>query len=521
MSDFVEQESIDDRARRASTQLRRTASTRSLSELRVRTRRRRLAPIVAIATIGVVVVGLIAIGTNRNDRSTGNDASRFHWLVTDLPAGWKLQQVLDPFSPNDRRPPDSLDSIYATSSAPAGPVVGVAGSNGSPEAEIVPGEGTLDETNYREFSIDGRRAAFADNRQGQRILYIESDGHWIRLTSRDIDDATLTRFAQSAVRSSDGTAIIPPANLSDGLELVAPPRTAQHPILSARVDGGVSAYGVVADGTRTLDLSVGRPSPSVRGGVALQSAMVPTTISTTAGFSGSFDVGPPPVVAARTLYWEHDGLAFYLLGYGLSETEIRAAANSIRPASDEDWARLVDAPATNQATVGTSPVATTPAETTTAIHDVPIDVSVTVHSPTSQTWSGTLPTGEPWSLDLSRVFDTISILGEVDGQSAGISGTTMNVRDGATRIQGFDGGFVVTANKQGSAMRISRSNGDRYTIPLHDLPGTNGLRVAALALPGTSAERRIELIDADGTVIQSYVDGVNYDANGKAITPTG
>lgn len=515
MSDLMGHESIDDRARRASTQLRRTASTRSVAELPLRTRRHWLAPIVAVATIGVVVVGLIAIGTNRNDPSTGNNESRFHWLVTDLPAGWKVQQVLDPFSPSDRRPPESLDSIYATSSAPAGPVVAVAGS------EIVPGEGTMDETNYREFSIDGRRAAFADNRQGQRILYIESDRHWMRLTSRDIDDATLTRFARSAVRSSDGTATIPPANLSDGLELVAPPRTPQLPILSARLDGGVSAYGVAADGTRTLDLSVGRPSPSVRGGVALQSAMVPTTIGTTAGYSGSFQVGPPPIVTARTLYWEHDGLAFYMMSYSLNETQMLAAANSIRPVSDKEWTRLVDAPSTNQATVATSPLATTPAETTPVIHDVPIDVSVAVHSPTSQTWSGTLPTGEAWTLDMSRVFDTISFLGEVDGQSAGISGTAIDVKAGATRIQGFDGGFVVTANKQGSAMRIIRSNGDRYTIPLHDLPGTNGLRVAALALPGTSAERRIELVDAEGTVIQSYVDGVNYDAAGNAITQTG
>ena len=66
-------------------------------------------------------------------------------------------------------------------------------------------------------------------------------------------------------------------------------------------------------------------------------------------------------------------------------------------------------------------------------------------------------------------------------------------------------------------MRIVRSNGDRYTIPLHDLPGTNGLRVAALGLPGTSPERRIELIDANGSVIETYVDGVRLDADGNVI----
>ena len=68
-------------------------------------------------------------------------------------------------------------------------------------------------------------------------------------------------------------------------------------------------------------------------------------------------------------------------------------------------------------------------------------------------------------------------------------------------------------------MRIVRSNGDRYTIPLHDLPGVNGLRVAVLGLPGSSPERRIELIDTSGAVLEAYVDGVVVDADGNPIAP--
>jgi hypothetical protein len=514
MSELVENESIDDRARRAVKHLRLDASVRPLPELRHRPRRRWLYPIVAAVGVVAVVVGLVVIGTNRNKQSVGGDEDRFRWIVTELPAGWKAQNALNPNGPNDRTPPAPLDNVYATDSAPAGPVLTVTGSAGSP------GEAPFD-INYQELSIDGRRAALADSSDGRRIMFIESDGYWIQLTSRHIDDAVLTRLAQSAVRSADGTALIPPAQLSDGLKPVAAPGTFYDPNLAARVEGAVSTYVAGTDGTRELALSVGRLSASTRAGVALRSETRAVSVGSTRGYGGSFDVGPDPITVFRTLYWEHHGVAFYLEGRGLSDAEMLTAATSVRTATDDEWAALVNAPLPNVITEGTSLGGTTPADTiaasSDAVRDVPIEVAVTVHSPNQQTWSGTLPTGEPWSLELSRVYDTISFLGEVDGQSAGISGLPFDSREGATTIQGFDGGYVVTADKRGSAMRIVRSNGDRYTIPLHDLPGTNDLRVAVLGLPGTSPERRIELIDANGIVIEAYVDGVRLDAEGNVI----
>ena len=44
-------------------------------------------------------------------------------------------------------------------------------------------------------------------------------------------------------------------------------------------------------------------------------------------------------------------------------------------------------------------------------------------------------------------------------------------------------------------------NGERYTIPLHELPGTDGVRVASIAIPDNLLA---ELIDANGNVLQSY-----------------
>jgi hypothetical protein len=45
--------------------------------------------------------------------------------------------------------------------------------------------------------------------------------------------------------------------------------------------------------------------------------------------------------------------------------------------------------------------------------------------------------------------------------------------------------------------------GERFIIPLHDLPGTDGVRLAVIALPGGGAPRAAELIDTDGNVLES------------------
>jgi hypothetical protein len=67
-------------------------------------------------------------------------------------------------------------------------------------------------------------------------------------------------------------------------------------------------------------------------------------------------------------------------------------------------------------------------------------------------------------------------------------------------------------------MRIVRSNGDRYTIPLYDLPGISGERIAVLGLPRTFPETLIELIDADGATLASYgIDGITRDAKGNPL----
>ena len=61
---------------------------------RPRSHRRRWV-IAAVATVAIVI-GLVEIGTNRNDQSIGNDPARLHWLINDVPDDLPLVALLDP-----------------------------------------------------------------------------------------------------------------------------------------------------------------------------------------------------------------------------------------------------------------------------------------------------------------------------------------------------------------------------------------------------------------------------------------
>ena len=490
------------------------SSMRTLSGSRARLRSPWVAVLVAVATVVVIVVGLVAIGSTGSGGPAGSDPGRLRWLIRNLPDGWKAISAEDPGDPTLNLTPANLDNVYATTAAPAGPILVVSGSEGRADAKIVPGTSAA-EKNYRELIIDGRRAAFADGSDGQdgeRVLYIETNSQWIRLTSRNIDDAALTTMAQSAIRNDDGTAAIPPADLTVGLELVTPAGSQSLPA-AFPTGNSMSTYGLATDDTK-LTLMIGHPDASGRAFVEMLSNPHHVSVGTFVGFSGSF-------LVYRVLYWERGGVGFYLLGQGMTEPQMVDAASSIQPATTREWEDLVLAGQAGSVAQVAPPTGTDPPTASTAstseIRDVAVDVSVNDLSDNSQTWSGTLPTGEHWTLDLSRVYNTFSFAGTVDGQSSGVSGFVVDSTDGATTFQGFDGGAVITADRRATAMRVVRSNGDRYTIPLHDVPGASALRVGVLGLPGTSPERRIELIDADNNVLASYVDGVTSDADGNVV----
>ena len=251
------EDQIDAILRASGPRLRTAVSHIAVSDFR-RPRSRRRGWAIAIAAVVVLIVGLVAIGTNRNDQSLGNDPSRLHWLLTDLPAGLVPVQMSEPGDQSQTGPPGvtAMINVYATDASPLGPIVSVAGSLGLRDQDIVPAAAG---TNFHETTIAGRRAAIADGESGRRLLYVEVDGHWVVLTSRNIDDATLTKMAQAVVRSADGSAAIPSADLVDGLTLVLP---ADAPLSELGLGSNFAGVSYGDPDGRSIGLQVYAPKPS-------------------------------------------------------------------------------------------------------------------------------------------------------------------------------------------------------------------------------------------------------------------
>lgn len=507
MTDLDErEEGVDAILRSGGTNLRAAMAHSSIPDFRRPRGSVRRRWVIAVATIGVLIAGLIAIGTNRNDQSVGNDPNRLHYLVASPPDGLPLVFVSEPDTQHGAIGATVDMSYYATEAAPLGPILSVNGSAGSPDLEVVPANSG---TNFQETTIDGRRAAFADGENGQRLLYIEVDGHWAVLTARKIDDATLSTMAATVIRDANGSAVIPTAALLDGLTLVIP---ADAPIEDLTFGTNFSGLSYANPDGRSIGLQVYPTRLSARAVFGLHARVTATTVKGADGFVGSFSFTTSvPQIDVQLLSWERDGLEFRMTGYNVTAAQVMAAAESVEHASDAEWNGMLQQTGAAQGS-GVAPAGTVPAEAAPAagtdppftgdVKDVSMDVAVTDTSPNEQTWLGTLPTGESWKVEVKRVFDSISMQPEVNGLPQGLSFGPVAKRPGeefgcCTPLS------VITANSNATALRVTSHDGDRFTIPLHELPGTDGLRIALVALANGGGPQLAELIDVDGNVLAS------------------
>jgi hypothetical protein len=498
------EEGIDAILRATGPRLRAAMSQRPVVEFRRPRRSHRRTWIIAIATVVVLVVGLVAIGTNRNDQSQGNPSSRLYWQLTDLPDDFALVQMSEPGSQNGPAGSTVMVNVYATEAAPLGPILSIRGSMGA-GLEIVPVGGT----NFQETTIGGNRAAFADGGGGTRLLYIETDGHWVEMTSKNIDDATLSTMAQSMVRDPEGTAMVPASALLDGLTLVLP-SDAPAAFLGMGTDFSGISYGTPDGGSISLQVYPSKPSP--RALLGLQTSLTPIKVAGANGFSGGYSAGESDT-DYRVVTWERDGLDFRVGGFNVTDAEVMSAAESAEPVSESKWNEMLRQTggglAPEGAPAGTVPAEEAPAGTdppfTGEVRDVSVEVVVTNPSANEQVWSGTLPTGEAWKVDVTRVFDSIAIKAEIDGVGQGM------LLGPLVRTAGQELGCcplsVVTADPNAASMRVTTHHGDRFSIPLHELPGTDGLRIAVITLPNGSGPQGAELIDADGNVLETLPGG--------------
>jgi hypothetical protein len=499
MPELMEHEPIDDVARRAVVALRKEVSARPLPEVSLRTPRRWIAPVVALATIAVVVVGLIAIGTNRNESVGNNDPTRLHWLLRDLPLGWKPADVFDSTTSPPHQIPDVFAmNLYATDAAPLGPMLSVQGSTDTTQ-RIDIGSYSGDALGYTEFDLGGKRAAFATLPNGGRGLYVEINSSWVYLASRNISDELLIQLAGTLAADASGHYDVAAAALPDGFERVDPMTVTRRDLVTINYSSPASATGIVL-------LAISPAAPALVASPPMSFDFQPVSVGDFSGFVGgltSEDSNPP--ATAWVVLWRRDGLDFEVTGQGLTKDQTVAAAASASRASPDEWEHLLGLQSSGEtatAPAGTSP-AEAPSDTQPAFVGEPRDVAITVTvddiSSNEELWSGVLPTGETWTAKISRVYDRMDVRYSIDGSSQGNSFGISTEGDQVSCCNPI----AITKDPKAASLRVLRSNGERYTIPLHELPGTGGVRVALIAIPdGTFLA---ELLDANGNVLESYV----------------
>ncbi|HZX55757.1 MAG TPA: hypothetical protein VFE86_13805, partial [Ilumatobacteraceae bacterium] len=204
-----------------------------------------------------------------------------------------------------------------------------------------------------------------------------------------------------------------------------------------------------------------------------------------------------------------------ITGFNATEAEVRAAAESIKPASDAKWNEMLrqvgGALNSNGVPGGTAAAGTVPAEIaspgtepsfTGKVREVSVPVTVTNPSPNLQVWTGTLPNGQRWTVDVTRVFDSVAMKPATNGQAQGMSYGPL-VRAAGKELDCCNPVNVLTADPAAIALRVTTHTGARFAIPLHDLPGSDGVRIAVVALPNDDGPQAAEVIDKDGNVLES------------------
>jgi hypothetical protein len=469
MSELMEHESIDDVAGRAVAALRREVAARSLPELNLRTRRRWVAPVVALAALAVVVIGLIAIGANRNDSSIGNDPNDPRWIVTDLPDGMAAVSAEDASGQTATYQRLLLRwAIYATNAAPLGPVVAIVPDQFSDMA---------DPASVRHIEVQGRPAVVGQSHfPGVMWLDIElTTDHWVGMTGAGVDEAAMLAIGAQLTSDAAGLPILSdPASV--GLTFVGAGDPSDLAVLRSDALGTTTSTYRSAEGEEWT-LSVG---PATDVGRAW------------AGMFGATSVnGDGMFAVTNAIFWEQGELAFRLetsAGGRSDQAAMVRAARSVRPASGVEWSELV-AGARNSQIVGSAE-----AVSETSISNEPPGSWTDVHVHTSVAkldafhylLTFTLPNGSTSTAEVQLVGRSLDCGPMLTGISGGVTsggGTVCLVAD-------------PNAVEEAAQLRIYGSNGLRYIV---DTQTIEGVTFAVFHIDGTDTPR-FDVVDEDGTI---------------------
>jgi hypothetical protein len=505
---------VDAVAREAATDLRRRSAARPFAPRRSqradKASRGRVA--FAVVTLVLLVAGLFIVVRRGENAPASPAPPDSRWVIDSLPTGWSTVSVQGPDEAASVLNFDRRSMIFASPSAPLGPILQVSWNADPTHRAIVPGE-DLSATGFMETSLDGRRGAFADGPTGQRYLYVEIDAEWVVLQSRGLSDEQMTAIGSTIAIDDERNLVLTLDTLPAGV-FQLPDGVPGDASLTSR--STQSFYATSADEESQYYILAVAPTPSawaayyaLRGAEREQIDVDGVIGHYLTGVGGALQPNLSAIV------WERDGLVFVVTGHEVDLDQLVTAARSVRPATSREWQSLTSPQSSPEGTT-VETAAELPPDTNAPLpisSDPPIDVDdetvVTELSSGDVRYSGSNNDGHPWMVTFTVAVDTVRVAYAVDGTGQGTSYGEL-LDDPArlpiahTGVAGFE--FVTVASTDGAAdvLRVTTRDGRRITQPVRSPTGHPDLFIAAVAAESGSL-LTAELLDADGNVL-SVVD---------------
>ena len=294
--------------------------------------------LIAVAATIVLITGLVVIQARRGDVSpTSQRRLTTHAVATVLPDGWEAKGALEG---GDLGPDPSKVNplqVFATTAAPAGPVVGLLYSGANTMADAA--------TQRNVMLADGRRAAIGESLLGNgRSLDIEaSPGTWIGLLANNVSDADLLAIGSRVRVAPDGNgSIIGP--LPDDLvpvgssDLLGGVQTSDFTADRLPSGATMTGYGPIGEAFDTTIIAftptlLDRALLGIVGEItAMRSVGAPLSPIDAINF------GPRAGVGA---YLERDGVAFIARSATRDASQLAGMLDSLQPADNQTWSDLI------------------------------------------------------------------------------------------------------------------------------------------------------------------------------------
>lgn len=473
-----------------------------------------LRPALLVTVVGALVAALVIVAASDDAPSVGHDPKGLRYLVGDLPTGWKATSTKDAGVRVDVPQFDAHGYLYGTAGDPTAPTIELRWNDPAhPRKDLYEfGFGfafLMGTTDLRQFEVAGRDAGCGNSTYvpGGVECVVDTNDGMVYVTSGGLSAEALSGLLQAMTITADGPTL-PDAVLPAGMVFIGARDLSETSPVVHGSGGSLGSAAVVYQGPGE---STAWLETSWAGGDDLAAAATAadwqrTTVAEHAAFIGAATEG-----RGVRLLWQQDGRVFSLGMVG-DTADALAMAESVRAARGDEWSAIgavPDVPQSPDTTTGAtetsgpsdggdgSPVTLAPGVD---IADVDVVQRMEQVTPDDYRFTVALPDGTfgggavavvAGNVFLRTDYGTgfhLSLASSLDGPVAnGIGDNNVG------------GAFAVSRDPQWTILRVTRSNGERYTMQMVELPGHPGVWIGVVLLPpGTLVTA--EILDATGHV---------------------